>query len=128
MPPEKLGGGVDHNIRAPLDGPHQRGRCARVVDDERQLVLVRDGGELFNVDNIQLRIAKGLGIDEAGLAVDGFAQAVEVVRIHEANRNAELRQRVVEEVVGAPVERGGRHDLVAGIGQRGGNQRLRCLP
>ena len=56
-----------------------------------------------------------------------FLQAVEIVGIDEANRNAELGQRVMEEVVGASVERGGGNDLVAGAGQGGDDERLGSL-
>src|SRR5208282_3630560 len=41
--------------------------------------------------------------------------------------DAETRQRVVKQVVGAAVERSGGDDLVAGRGQRGNHQRLSCL-
>ena len=45
--------------------------------------------------------------------------AVEVVGVDEADLDAEARQGVVEEVVGAAVERGGGDDLVAGRGEGG---------
>ena len=50
--------------------------------------------------------------------------AVEVVGIDELHRDAEPRQRVVEEIVGAAVERGGGDDLVARPGQGGDDQGL----
>ncbi len=88
-----------------------------VVDDEGQAVLVGDGGELVDVDDVELGVAEGLGVDGAGFGVDGGAQAGEVVGVDEADGDAELGQGVVEEVVGAAVERGGGDDLVAGLGE-----------
>ena len=128
VPAQKLGRRVDHDVRAPLDGPHQRRRGRGVVDHQRQLVLVRNGGQLLNVHHIQLGIAQRLGIDRPRLVVDRRAQPVEVVRIHKLHRDAQLGQRVVEEVVSAAVERGGGDNLVARRGQRGQRQRLRRLP
>jgi hypothetical protein len=46
------------------------------------------------------------------------APGVEVVGVvHEGHLDAELGQRVVEQVVGAAVEVTARHDVVAGLGQ-----------
>ena len=67
---EKLGGRVDDDVGAPLDGPHQGRRWRGVVDNQRQTVLVGDGGELFDVGNVELRIAQRFGVDGAGLVVD----------------------------------------------------------
>ena len=65
---EELGRGVDHDVGSPLDGTDKRRRGAGVVDDERQAVFVRDGGELFDVGDVELGIAERLGVDGAGLA------------------------------------------------------------
>ncbi len=105
-------------------GRHKRRRGGGVVDDERQTVLVGDAGELLDVGDVELGIAERLGVDGAGLAVDGGAQAVEVVGVDEADGDAQARQRVVEEVVGAAVERGGGDDLVAGSARVVNGQRL----
>ena len=86
-----------------------------------------DRGQLFNVHHVQLRIAQRLGVDRTGLGVDGGTQPVKVVGIHKSNRNAQLRQRVVEQVVGSAVERCGGDDLLSCGGQRRRYQRLRRL-
>ena len=115
-----------------MSAPHSMGRTSAgeargVVDDQRQLVLVGDRGELLDVGDVELGIAQRLGVDGAGLVVDGGAQAVEVVGVDKLHLDAQPRQRVVEEIVGAAVERGGGDDLVAGRGQRGDGERLRRL-
>ena len=50
--------------------------------------------------------------------------AVEVVGIDKLHRDAKLGQRVVEEVVGAAIQRRGGNDVVARRRQRGDGQRL----
>ena len=71
---EELGGRVDDDVGALLDGADQRRRGGGVVDDEGQAVFVGDGGERFNVGDVELGIAEGLGVDGAGLLVDGGAE------------------------------------------------------
>ena len=82
---EKLGGGVDDDVCAPLDGANQRRRSGGVVDDEGQAVFMGDGGELLDVGDVELGIAEGLGVDGAGLRIDSGAEAVEVVGVNEAD-------------------------------------------
>ena len=83
-----------------------------------------DGGELLDVDDVELGIAQRLGVEGAGFGVDGGAQAGEVVRIHKAHLDSLLGQGVMEEVVGASVERCGGDDLVARAGQGLDGERL----
>src|SRR5208283_725713 len=73
MTTDELSGGVDNDIGAPLDGPAESGRGRGVVDDQRQLVLVGDAGEGFDIDNVKLGIAESLGINGFGLLVDRLA-------------------------------------------------------
>ncbi len=115
-----------------MSAPHsigltKRGRGRRVVDDQRQVVLVRDPGQRLDVGHVKLGIAESLGVYGFGFLADRLSQAVEIVGIDEADIDAQLGQRVVEKVVGAAVERGGGNDLVAGAGQRGDRKRLRRL-
>ena len=55
-------------------GPTQRGRCAGVVDHQRQPVLVRDLGQLLDVGDVELGIAQRLGVTALVFGVDGLAQ------------------------------------------------------
>jgi hypothetical protein len=89
-----------------------------VVDDERDLVLVRDRTDPLEVEHVALRVADRLAVEGAGLGPDGRAPSVEVVGIgDERDLDAELGERVVEEVVGAAVERRRRDDVSAVLGQ-----------
>ena len=92
-------------------------RSGGIVDHQRHALLVGDAGQSFNVGDVELGIAQGLGVESPGFLVDGRPQAVKVVGIDKAYVDAEPRQGVVEEVVGAAIERGGGDDLVSGAGQ-----------
>ncbi len=70
-------------------------------------------------------IADGLAEEGLGVVAGGGAPGVEVVGIlDEADLDAQLGQGVVEEVVGAAVERGAGHDVIAGLGQGQHGHRL----
>src|SRR6202012_2539986 len=98
-----------------------------VVDHQRHPLLVGNAGQFLNVGDIELGISQGLGVHGSRLLVDGRAQAIEVVSVDKAYVNAQARQGVVEEVVGAAIEGSGRDDLVSGAGQRGDGQRFSGL-
>jgi hypothetical protein len=58
-------------------------------------------------------IAERLAEQEARFRTDGAAPGVDVARVDERRRDAEARQRVIEQVVRAAVERARRDDVVA---------------
>ena len=57
---DELGRRVDHDVGAPLDRAAQVRRRERVVDDQRQVVLVRDGRHGLDVQDVPARVADGL--------------------------------------------------------------------
>src|SRR5258708_34275870 len=67
VPAQKLGGGVDHDVCSPLDGPHQRRRWRGVVDDQWQAVLWRKGEHTFTVARLRLWVAPQPSIQGARL-------------------------------------------------------------
>ena len=58
------------DVGAMLDRPHEIGCRQRVVDDQRDAVLVGEIAELLQVDEFAVRIGEALGEDELGLVVD----------------------------------------------------------
>ena len=110
---EELRGGVDDDVRAERDDLDPVGRTERVVDDERQAVAVGDGGNGLDVRNVAVRVAQRLEIDGARVRLDGRLDRCGVVRVHERRRDAVLRQRVCQQVIGAAVDRLLRDDVVA---------------
>ena len=104
-------------------------RADGVVDDERDLVVVRDLAHALEVEHVALRVADRLAVERARLGPDRGGPGLEVVGIvDERDLNAELGQRVVEQVVGAAVERRRRHDVPTVLGQVEQRDRLGGLP
>ena len=79
-------------------------------------------GHGADVGDVARRVADGLAEDRLGALVDEGRHAVDVVGGGEADLDAQLRQGVGEEVVGAAVEGGGGDDVVAALAD--GEQRV----
>ena len=76
-----------------------------------------------------LRVGDRLAEERLGVRAHGRAPGVQVVGVlHEADLDADLGQRVVEQVVGAAVQPRAGHDVVARAGQVQDRERLRGLP
>ncbi len=115
MAPDPLRRGVDHDVGAVLDGTGDE-RGERVVDDERQPAGVRHVGDGGDVRDVEARVADRLEVERARPVVDGPREVGRVRSIHEAGRDAELRQCVREEVVRAAVQARAADDVVPGGG------------
>ena len=114
---DELGGGVNHNVGAVLDGPDQVGGAEGVVDDQGQTVLVGDGGDGVNVGNIGVGIAQGLQIDGLGVGLDSGFYLAKVVGVDESGGHAERRQGMGQQIVAAAVDGLLSHDVIACLGQ-----------
>jgi hypothetical protein len=86
----------------------------------------RDVGDVGDVGDVALRVADGLDKDCLGALIDQRLEAGGVAVVGETGGDAELRQCVREQVVGAAVQRGAGDDVVARfrdgldrVGQRG---------
>ena len=106
------------DIGAEIEGPAQVRRGERIVDHQRQAGLVCDGSDGRNIQDFEAGIADGLAEHEFRVGLDRRLDARMVARLHESRRDAETRQRLRQHVDRAPVERGRRHDMVAGVQER----------
>src|SRR5690606_26462202 len=89
----------------------------RVVDDQRHAVLVGDVGHGLDVEHVDLRVADGLGEEQLGVQADGVAPRLRVVLVGDERRlDAELGQRVTQQVVSAAVDGRGGDYVVACTG------------
>ena len=105
---------MEHEVGAVLERLHEIRRGERRVDEERQAVLVRERRHARDVEHVEPGIAERLAEQEACLRADRRLPRVEIARVDERRRDAEARQRVVEQVVRAAVEGARRDDVRAG--------------
>ena len=124
---EKFRHGVNDDVRAPLKRTAQI-RCGHgIVNHQRYTRIVRDLGHGLDIEHVILGIAQRLRVNQARLGGDGALEILRVTRIDEGGLNPHFGQRVMEEVIGAAIEAGGRDDLVAGAGDIQNRQSLRRL-
>ena len=122
---DPFGRRVHDDIGAKLDRPAEIGRRKRVVDQQRNFGVMRDGGDLRDIQHFEAGIADGLADHQARIGLDRRAECVEIARFYKCGGDAEARQRMRQQVDGAAIERGGGDDMVAGIEQRGDRQMQR---
>ncbi len=116
-----------------MSAPHSSGRIKygvghRVVDHQRDAVGVRNTGDALDVEHVVLGVRDDLAEEHLRVRLDGRFPLGEVVGIvDEGDLDAELRQRVVQQVVGAAVQRRRGDDVVAGLAQRHERERFGSL-
>ena len=88
MPTNKLGRRVKHDIRAMLEWLDEIRRRERVIDDERQTILVSNRGHGLDIQRVQAWIAQRLGIEGFGFVVDGRAKILRIAAVHKMRGDA----------------------------------------
>ena len=119
---DELSRGMHHDVRAVLKRTEQVRRAEGVVDYDGQPVLLSDFGNGVDVGNVGVRVAERFEVNDGGVVFDGAFDLGEVVRVDEGGFDAELRKRVLEQVVRAAVDGLLRNHVVAGL--REGLQRV----
>ena len=117
MTADKLGSGVDHNIRPVLNGPDEIGCAESIVNDQGQAVGVGDFGNGVNVGDITVGVAQRLQIDGLGVGPDGGGDSVQIMGVHKGGGYTILRQRMGQQVVAAAVDGLLGHDVIPRLGQ-----------
>ena len=115
---QELGRGVVDQVGAVLEGTHQPRRREGRIDEQRQVLLVGERGDRGDVEDVEARVAERLAEQQPRLGPDRVAPGVEVAGPDEGRRDAEARQRVLEQVVRSAVERARGDDVRAGAGDR----------
>ena len=105
---------MEHEIGAVLERPHQPRRRERRVDEQRQAVLVRERRDARNVEHVEPGIAERLAEQQPRVRAGSRARQASMSRgSTNVVVDAEARQRVVEQVVRAAVQRARRDDVRA---------------
>ena len=117
MTADELGGAVDHNVYAVLNGTQQIGRCKGAVRHQRNAVLVGDLSQRLNVHQVRIGVAQGLKEDQLGVVLNGILKILQIVRINKSSLDPVLREGVLQVVVSAAVNGLGADNMVTGLGQ-----------
>ena len=105
---------VHHDVGAVLERTNQVGARDCVVDDEGNAVLVGHSRDAFDVQDVDLRVSNCFAEESLGVWANRLLPGVEVILVlHKGDLDADLGQRVLEQVVGSAINRGGAHNVVA---------------
>lgn len=74
-------------------------------------------GNGLEVRDVVLGVTNALDVDSLSLVVNGSTNVLGLVAVDKLGLNAQAGQEDLELVVGAAVEVGGGHDVVAGVGE-----------
>ncbi|MBG9886966.1 hypothetical protein ABE10_10490, partial [Bacillus toyonensis] len=129
MAAEELGDRVHDDVSAVLERTDEVGGGDRVVDDQRHAVRMGDVGDRADVEDVDPGVADRLREQQLRVRTDRAAPFLRgVLVLDEGDLDAELRERVLEEVVGAAVDRGGGDEVVACLGDVQDREGRRRLP
>ena len=117
VPADELGGGVDDDVGAALEGAEEVGGGEGVVDHDGDAEFLADFGDLLEGEDVDQRVAEGLAVEDLGVGADGAAEVLGVGGVDEGDVDTQAGEGVDELVVGAAVEGGGGDDVVAGAGE-----------
>ena len=74
-----------------------------IVDHDRNLVLVSEFGDSFDIRDVRIRVAERFDKDELRVVLDSAFDFLQVVDVDESRFNAELAERMFQEVVSTAV-------------------------
>jgi hypothetical protein len=119
---QELGGGVDRDVDAVIEGAQQGRRGDGVVDDYRQASSVSDVGDLAVIRNVVLGIADRFEIDQARVFVRQAGDFLGVIRIEETHLDPQFLERLREQSPGASIKAGGGDQVLSRMrdGENGG--------
>ncbi len=78
---------------------------------------VGNGGDGVQIGNVAVGIAQSFQIDGLGVGLNGRFHLSQVVGVHKRGGDAELRQRVGQQVIASAVDGLLSHNVIAGLGQ-----------
>ena len=96
---------MQDDVGAPFDRAAEVRRRERVVHDQRQFVIVRDGGNRRDVEHVTGRVPDRLGVENLGVIAYGRFPRVRSVGIDPRQIHRHLAQHVLELIDRSPVQR-----------------------
>ena len=106
MAADEFGRGVDDDVGAPFDRAAEIGRGEGVVDDQRKPMIVGQGRQRRDIQDVSAGIADGLPVKGLGVLADRRLPGIRIVGIDPGQADGHLAQHVLELVHGPAVERG----------------------
>src|SRR5690606_21939055 len=99
----------------------------RVVDDQRQTMRMRDGGELLDIHELAARVGEAFDVQRLGPVVDQLLEARRIIDVCPADFPDEILEGLRELVDGAAVELARGDEIVPLLHQRVEDDEVRGL-
>ena len=123
MAADELRRGMHDDIRAVIERTQLIRRSEGTVDNERNLMLVRDFCHSRNIDEIGIWIADGLDINDLRIFLHCIRKGLYALRrVHKGGLDAKGREGMLEEIVGTAINGRSRNDMLSGM-----YQSLQCV-
>src|SRR5690625_3759707 len=87
-----FGRAVNNDIRSPLDRTMEDRRQHRIVENERNLSFLSNFRDLFDRENIQLRISNRLAVNQLCIRLQSLFESIGIIAINKSYLDAELAQ------------------------------------
>ena len=105
---------VDDDIGTVFERTQLIRRRERAVNDKRDLMLMSDVSDSLDVDEVGIRIADGLNVNDACILLDSLFEDLDALRrVDERRLNAVIRERMLKEVVRAAIDGRGGNDVLS---------------
>ena len=103
---------IDHDICSVIDRTAEDRRQG-IVHHERQAVCMGHICHRSDIDEVELRIAKRLGVHELRIGLDRSFEGLRIVCIDEGRRDPEAGKGDAQEIVRTPIDARRSHDMIA---------------
>ena len=110
-----LGAGVEHDVRAVIQRPHDERREERIIHDELAAVLVGQRCDGRQIRQLQEGIGQRLQIDDLGVGLHGLLDVLQVQDLHPVGLDALGGKNVLKQAGGAHERIVRADDMVAGV-------------
>ena len=104
MTADKLGRGVDYDIRTVFNGTNKIRSTKCVIHHQRQTVLMGKLRQFVDIGNIAVRIAQSLNVDRPGVFLNGCLHLVKIVDVHKGSCNSKIRKGMLQQIIAAAVD------------------------
>ncbi len=105
---------MNDNVYAVFERSEKNRRRNGIIANHRHTMFMSYVGDLIILQNIILRVAKGLDINQPGIVFYRLSKILRVFRVDESYFNAEFGESMVEERHRPAVKRIRGHDMTAG--------------
>ena len=117
MSADEFGCGMNNNICTILNRTNQIWSSEGAVYYQRDLMCMRNLCDCFNINDVRVRISKGLDVNCLGILFDRCLYLIQIENIYEGSLNTICRKGMLQEIEGSTINVLCRYDVVTALCQ-----------